>query len=74
MTKKTNTPIAFTVEQDYQSTVDKVKDFVNSYNELIDKLQTKNTEEVYYKYPPLTEAQREEMDDDEIKEWQGKKP
>ena len=66
------TPIAFTVDQDYQSTVDRIKGFADAYNELIDKLQTRNTEEVYFKYPPLTDAQKEEMDDDEIEQWQEK--
>ena len=72
LTEETSTPIEFTVEQDYQGTVDKIKDFIDSYNELIDKLQTKSTEEVYYKYPPLTEAQKDEMDEDEIAQWQEK--
>jgi len=66
------TPIEFTVEQDYQSTVDKVKEFVDAYNELVDKLQTKNTEDIYFKYPPLTDAQKDEMEDTEIEQWQEK--
>ena len=67
-----DTPIKFSIEQDYQSTVDKVKDFVDAYNELVDKLQTKNTEELFFNYAPLTDAQKEDMDDDEIKQWQEK--
>jgi len=64
--------VKFTVEQDYQSTVDRVKEFVKAYNELIDELQEKVKEEIHYDYPPLTEAQKEEMDEDEIKEWEEK--
>lgn len=72
LNERTSGPIEFTIEQDYQKTVDKVKDFVDAYNELVDKLQTKNTEDIYLKYPPLTDAQREEMDDTEIEQWEEK--
>ena len=66
------TPIEFTVEQDYQSTVDRIMGFVDAYNELVDTLQTKIQEDVYYDYPPLTDSQREEMDDSEIEKWEEK--
>jgi len=72
LNEETSTPIAFTIDQDYQSTVDKITDFVEAYNELIDKLQTKSTEDIYFDYPPLTEAQKDEMDEDEIAKWQEK--
>ena len=72
LNERTSTPIEFAVEQDYQSTVDKVKGFVDAYNELVDKLQTKNTEEIYLKFSPLTDAQKDEMEDDEIEQWQEK--
>lgn len=72
LNERTSTPIEFTIDQDYQSTVDKVTDFVKAYNELIDKLQTKSTEKINFDFPPLTEAQKEDMDEDEIENWQEK--
>ena len=50
--------ISFSVEQDIDATVDKVKAFVTAYNELVDKLQTKLNEQVKFGYDPLTDEQR----------------
>lgn len=65
-----STPIDFTVSEDYQATVDSITSFVDAYNELVGTLQGKLEEKVYYKYPPLTDAQREEMSDEEIESWE----
>ncbi len=61
--------ISFSVEQDIDATVDKVKAFVTAYNELVDKLQTKLNEQVKFGYDPLTDEQREAMEEDEAKKW-----
>lgn len=69
---ESNTPIEFSVEQDYQTTVDSIVGFVDAYNELVDTLQNKLKEEIFYDYPPLTDEQREDMDDKEIEQWEEK--
>lgn len=61
------------VEQDFSGTVDAVKKFVEDYNKIIEKLNTYYTEEDHSrKYPPLTDEQRDEMTEDEIKLWDEK--
>lgn len=66
---------ASTVEtaRDTDKIVDTFKNFVKDYNELVDKL-TKYVEEKpeYKKYPPLTDAQKDEMTETEIKNWEAK--
>ncbi len=59
--------------RDTDKIVDTFKSFVKDYNELIAKL-TKYVEEKpeYKKYPPLTDAQKDEMTESEIKNWEEK--
>lgn len=52
--------------------VDTVKSFIKDYNELLDLMNGKLTEERYRKFTPLTSEQRAEMKDDEIKLWEEK--
>jgi Flagellar capping protein len=72
ITDESSTPIRFTVSRDYQSTVDSIVAFVDAYNELVGELQSKLGEKVYDDYPPLTDAQKEEMSEEEIKKWEEK--
>ena len=72
LNKTSDEAIDFTVTQDADSVVEKVKAFIEDYNELIEKYNTKLSEKIYMDYPPLTEAQREEMDEDEIAAWEEK--
>lgn len=64
-------PANFSVEQDIDKVVDKVKAFVKDYNALTQSLYSKVTEEIDYDYSPLTQAQREndEMSDKDIEKW-----
>jgi len=64
--------ISFTVTNDVDSVVDKISKFVDSYNELIGKLQDMIGETVYRDYTPLTDAQKEEMTEKEIEKWEEK--
>jgi len=50
----------------------KIKDFVTTYNGLIKDLQDKTKESKYRDYAPLTDEQKKEMDEDEIKLWEEK--
>jgi flagellar hook-associated protein 2 len=65
--------IEFRVEQDVSKTVESIKSFVDAYNELVENIKGKLTEKDYSKeYAPLTEAQKEEMSDDQIEAWEKK--
>ncbi len=53
--------------------VETMKAFIEDYNELIGELNELTDEEASYKeYPPLTEAQKNEMTDNEIELWEEK--
>ena len=60
------------VRQDVDAVVDKVKEFVNMYNELVDELNLATREKVYRDFPPLTDAQRADLSDKEIEIWEEK--
>ena len=60
------------VVQDTDQIVDSIKTMVEKYNELIAEIQGKLTEPYYRDYPPLTEAQKKDMDEQEIELWEEK--
>jgi len=64
--------IKFTVNINSQPVIDKIKEFVNKYNEIIDKINKKLSEKRNYSYKPLTEDQKKELKEDEIKKWEEK--
>lgn len=55
---------------DTDAIVDKVKSFIELYNGLVESLNSKVDEKKSYSYQPLTDAQKAEMTDDEIKKWE----
>lgn len=61
-----------TVSSDTDEIFDVIKGFIDSYNETLDKLNSKLQEKRYRDYPPLTEAQKEEMTEKEIELWEEK--
>lgn len=74
-------PIQFSSSGDVDDLVDKISAFVDEYNKLIDKANQYTSEMPYgldaengtnTKYGPLTDAQKEDMTDDEIEEWNEK--
>ncbi len=64
--------IELTVTSDATASVDKFKKFIEKYNALVEKINTKVSEKKEYKYKPLTEEQRKSMKEDEIKSWEEK--
>ena len=68
----TDTPINVTVSKDTDTAFNMVKDFVDKYNELIDTVNGKLTEKRHRDFFPLTDEQRKEMSEDEIKKWEEK--
>lgn len=63
---------SITSTQDTKSTVDKMKAFIDEYNSMMDNVYDLVTQKKNSDYPPLTEAQKEEMSEDEIKDWEKK--
>ncbi|WP_397537249.1 flagellar filament capping protein FliD [Rummeliibacillus pycnus] len=55
---------------DVDSTIGKVKEFVNMYNDLIKSLNSKTSEKRNVNYDPLTDAQKAEMTTDQITKWE----
>lgn len=74
-----NTSLSLTVEPDIDGAVEKIKTFVDNYNDIMEYLNTKLTEKRYrdYKdvqnnYPPLTSAQKADMTETQIEQWEAK--
>ncbi|WP_282938802.1 flagellar filament capping protein FliD [Paenibacillus sp. RC67] len=65
-------PSIITTSTDTNSIVDKLKSFINDYNDLISSLNEKVKEKRYRDYLPLTDDQRAAMKEDEIKNWEEK--
>ncbi|MGI6189073.1 MAG: flagellar filament capping protein FliD [Caldicoprobacteraceae bacterium] len=63
-------PVSITVAQDVDKAYDAVKNFVDKYNELIDRINNKLNEERFRNYLPLTDAQKNEMSEKEIELWE----
>lgn len=65
--------VNFRVGRDYSATVDTVASFVDALNTLLTKLDSlTSAKDNSYDYPPLTDAQKEEMSDEEIAAWETK--
>lgn len=61
-----------TVANDVDAAVDKIKAFVEAYNAAIEDISGKLSEKRNRSYEPLTDAQKEEMSESEIKLWEEK--
>ncbi|MDK2562700.1 flagellar filament capping protein FliD [Romboutsia sedimentorum] len=61
-----------TSKQEVQPVVDNMKAFVEDYNKIMDKVYDLLTEKKKVDYPPLTEAQKEDMSEEEIERWEKK--
>jgi flagellar hook-associated protein 2 len=69
---ESDAPITFTVSKDLDTTIGKIKSFIDEYNKLVEDLQNRIKEKVYRSYTPLTETQKKEMSEDDIKLWEEK--
>ncbi|WP_047984509.1 flagellar hook-associated protein 2 [Ornithinibacillus californiensis] len=49
---------------------DSIMKFVDKYNEIVDMINTSQTEERYRDYKPLTDVQKEEMDEKQVELWE----
>lgn len=64
--------ITITVTSDTDKIFDQIKSFVDSYNELIEKLDKLSKEPRYRTFPPLTDEQRRELTEREAELWDEK--
>lgn len=64
--------VSMSSSEDTKQTVEKLQSFINDYNKMMDDIYKSVTEKKNKDYPPLTEAQKEEMSEEEIEKWEKK--
>ncbi|MFT4414402.1 flagellar filament capping protein FliD [Fredinandcohnia humi] len=64
--------VSISVTNDTTQVFDTIKKFIDKYNETIEKIQSKLTEDRYRTYQPLTDEQREELSDKQQEQWEEK--
>ncbi|NFD77603.1 flagellar hook protein FliD [Clostridium botulinum] len=69
---KKDEEISFSLDGNVEDSFNKIKGFIDDYNKLIDELQKKTSEKKYRKYEPLTEEQKKDMKENDIKLWEEK--
>jgi flagellar hook-associated protein 2 len=67
-----NTTTNITLTSNTQKSFDKIKGFIDKYNELVDKVNKKIIEKKQYDYKPLTDEQKAGMEPEDIKKWEEK--
>lgn len=72
LTGTSNSTTTITVSTDVDKIYNTIKSFVDTYNDIITKINTKLTEKRYYDYPPLTSEQKQAMKDSDITLWEQK--
>ncbi|ARC85331.1 flagellar hook-associated family protein [Clostridium argentinense CDC 2741] len=70
--ESTGSEMEFTVTKSTQKGIDLIKGFIEDYNKLVEKTNKLTTEKKNYKFSPLTEDQKKEMKEDDIKKWEEK--
>jgi flagellar hook-associated protein 2 len=68
--KKSGTTQTISLEQDAQSIYDNIKKFVDKYNEVAATINKELGEKYDRNYLPLTDEQKESMDEKEIEKWE----
>jgi len=64
--------ITFSSTPDVDSILASVTKFVDEYNKLIEVLNSQMREEKYRDYQPLTDTEKEDLTEDQIKKWEEK--
>jgi len=67
-----DSPITVNTVSDTTQLMEPVKKFVEDYNTLIESLNKAVKETVYRDFPPLSDTQKEEMSEEQIKKWEEK--
>ncbi|WP_424766660.1 flagellar filament capping protein FliD [Paenibacillus sp. sgz302251] len=69
-TQTNATAVNISVTQDVDKVVETVKKFVEKYNSLVEEVNKELLEKKERDFQPLTDAEREELSEDEIKKWE----
>ena len=64
--------VSFTASADTEKVTETVKKFIEAYNAMIDEVRTQATTKPDSNYKPLTEDQKNEMNENSIKNWEDK--
>ena len=72
LTAKTTGIETITVSTDIDGAVDKIKEFVEEYNNIVEMMNLSLSEKQYRDFRPLTDEQRKAMGEEEIKLWDEK--
>ncbi|GIO62886.1 flagellar filament capping protein FliD [Paenibacillus cineris] len=67
-----STPATVTTTIDTTKAVDTIKSFIDTYNDLLNTMNSKVDEEKYRDFPPLTDEQKSAMKETEITAWEAK--
>jgi len=67
-----NESATLSVRNDTEATFDKIMEFVDKYNEVVEAMNGSQREEKHRDYKPLTEEQKKEMSEKEIELWEEK--
>ena len=60
------------IDTDVDGAYNKIKEFVDEYNKMIDSFNNKLSEKSYRDFPPLTDEQKKAMSESDIKLWEEK--
>ncbi|AZK45914.1 flagellar filament capping protein FliD [Paenibacillus lentus] len=66
----TTSAVTITNNNDTDAIVNKIKEFVNNYNEAISLVHKLTDEKIARGYAPLTNEQKKEMAEEEVKNWE----
>ncbi|PIC69451.1 flagellar cap protein FliD [Sporosarcina sp. P16b] len=70
--QKTDSPVTFSSSTDTDQILKSVVEFVNDYNEMIEKLNSKIKEKQFKSFHPLSDEQKADMKEKEIELWEEK--
>ncbi|MDD2189675.1 MAG: flagellar filament capping protein FliD [Eubacteriales bacterium] len=68
----TDAPSTITINEDASSLLDSIKGFVEDYNSMISLVNGLTKEEINRDFQPLSDEQKEEMTESQIKTWEDK--
>lgn len=67
-----SSPVVVNVSKDISAVKNSIMEFVNLYNDTIDKLRSKSSESLFRDYKPLTDEEKSGMTDKQIELWESK--
>lgn len=71
-THTTGTPIDVKFSVNSTAITDKIKGFIESYNSIVSMTYSKTSEKLYRDFKPLSDEQKKEMTEDQVKIWEEK--